>query len=425
MKNRLTIFTSGITLLFLLTLVLFSGCSKDNDTIDPEPKNYDAYVSHNFVLSYTSETASLLFKILETSYPEVSGLLDNVQYNVNVYNVTYNTMFQGEEIEASGLVCIPVSDGGNFPMLSFQNGTNTAHDEAPTKNLHSELFKFLHITASVGYIIIIPDYIGFGKSEQFVHPYLHKESTVLSVENLIVAVTEMMTDDLIDVDWDEDLYLMGYSQGGWSTMCTHRDISEKTNLPFNVTASACGAGPYSLSTVQDFMFEDITYPQPVYMAYSGISYHELGLISNPLSDYFNEPFATQLPTYFNGEYSNGEINEMLNDTVSVLVANSFLTGINSNPLYQDFRDAMNDNSVEGWNSMEPIRVYHGTSDTYVPIETSEQIYNEFVTVGTDNMVTLIPLPGLNHTTAIIPMALDALLWFTDMEQKSSNIVISE
>ena len=325
-------------------------------------------------------------------------------------------MFQGEKIEVSGLVCIPVSDEGIFPIVSFQNGTNTAHNEAPTKNISGDLFKYLQSTSSTGYIMLIPDYIGFGKSEQYVHPYLHKESTVKSVENLIVATKEMIASNLINVGWDQSVYLMGYSQGGWATMCTHYDINEKSNLSFKVNASSCGAGPYNLSLVQNFMFEGPTYPQPVYMAYSVVSYHSLGLITNPLSDYFNEPYATDLPTYFTGIYSNGEINTMLNDTVDVFVAEPFLTGINTSPEYKDFRDAMSDNSIAGWNTKEPIRLYHGTIDNYVPPTTSELIFSEFEAAGTTN-VKYFPLPDMGHTSGSIPMVINSLIWFNELEAK--------
>ncbi|NQU34828.1 MAG: hypothetical protein HQ521_16490 [Bacteroidetes bacterium] len=410
----------SVIIFFISSVLLLPSCSKDkNDDL----VTYNSYVSHELVVTYTSSGIKQLFQNLSVLYPEVAPIVENVQYNVGVYNVTYKTMFQGEEIEASGLVCIPVSDNGSFPMISFQNGTNTAHDEAPTKDINNVLFKYLQSTSATGYIMLMPDYIGFGKSEQFVHPYLHKESTVLSVENLIIATKEMIDGKLVSVSWDNDLYLMGYSQGGWATMCTHKDITENTNLSFGIKASACGAGPYDLSVVQNFMFEGVTYPQPVYMAYSGVSYHSLGLITNPLSDYFNEPFATQLPSYFTGAFSNGEINDKLNDTVTVLVAESFLSGINTDPKYNDFRNAMNNNSVFGWNTIEPIRLYHGTSDNYVPPSTSELVYSEFEAAGAGSNVTYTPLPGLTHSTAAIPMILDALLWFNELEQKSGEIVM--
>ena len=401
----------------LLSAAFLSGCKKNTLPPDPEPKTYDAYVSHEYVATYSSVMINNMYSTLALSYPDAAPLTGKVQYDVNVYKVVYKTPFQGNEVEASGLLCIPLSSGNSFPMISFQNGTNTSHANAPTKNLADPLFQYLHATASMGYIMLIPDYLGFGASEQIMHPYLHKKSTVASIENLIVAASEMMDDNLITVKWNKELYLMGYSQGGWSTLCTTYDINKVASLPFKVKASVCGAGPYSLSIVQNFMFENLTYPMPVYMAYSGVSYHQLGLVSNPLTDYFNNPYADNLPSYFNGQYNGEEINELLNDTVSVLIAPPFLNGINTDPAYEDFRNAMADNSISGWNTSIPIHLYHGTADIYVPKTTSEHVYQEFVDAGASNNVTYYPLDGLDHTTGAVPTILNALLWFNQLEKK--------
>jgi len=405
-------------LFIILTLVLFnSGCKKNTLPPDPEPPTYLSYVSHKYIATYSVDMIKNMYTTLQLAYPDAAPLTEKVQYSVNVYKVVYKTPFQGNEVDASGLLCIPLASGGTFSMISFQNGTNTAHADAPTVNLSNPLFQYLHATASMGYIMLIPDYLGFGESEQMLHPYLHKKSTVESIENLVVAVSEMMTDNLITVQWNNNLYLMGYSQGGWATLSTTYDINQVASLPFKVNAAACGAGPYSLSVVQNFMFENITYPKPVYMAYSGISYHELGLITNPLTDYFNEPYADNLPSYFNGQYNGDEIDQMLNDTVAVLIAPSFLNGINTDPAYEDFRNAMADNSISGWNTSIPIHLYHGTADTYVPSTTSEQVYQEFVDAGAGNNVSYYPLSGLDHTTGAVPTILNSLLWFNQLEGK--------
>lgn len=406
--------TSTYLLLFLIsTSILFlPSCSKDSD---PDPIDYEHYISHELLVSYTSDGIKNLFQQVQIIYPEVEALSEHIQYDVNVYEITYSTEFLGEEIEASGLVCIPVSDNGVFPIISFQNGTNTAHNEAPTKDYSSLFFKYLESSSSMGYIMLLPDYIGFGKSEQIIHPYMHKESTVTSVENLILATGEMISNNIVETKWNNDVFLVGYSQGGWATLTTHRYLTQKEGLPFEVIASSCGAGPYNLSVVQNYMFEDITYPQPVYMAYTGVSYQSLGLISNPLTDYFNEPYATPLPSYFDGSKSNGQINELLNDTVSVLVANSFLTGINTDPLYNDFRAAMENNSVAGWNTTQPIHLYHGTVDNYVPPTTTELVYQEFIDAGASDMVTYFPLENMDHSSAAIPMVVNSLIWFNEIK----------
>ncbi len=410
----------GITILFAILIFIVPSCSKDNTA---EPIVYTTYVSHELLTSYSSAGTKTLFQIIQGTNPEVSNLIDKIQYDVSVYKVIYLTPFKGELIEASGLVCIPVTDGGDFSMISFQNGTNTAHDAAPTSDYTNILFKYLESSASLGYIMLIPDYIGFGSSKQFVHPYLHKESTTSSVENLIVAAGEMINSGIVSTTWDNEVYLMGYSQGGWATLATHKYLAQKEELTFDVKASSCGAGPYNLSTVQNFMFSGTTYTQPVYMAYTGISYKSLGLISNPITDYFNEPYATPLPSYFNGTKSNGQINSLLNDTVSVLVANSFITGINTDTLYHDFREAMNNNSVYGWNTTEPIQLYHGLADALVPPTTTIDVYQEFMDAGASENVTYIPFPDKNHTSVAIPMVINSLVWFNELENNSTKLAL--
>ena len=407
--------TYKTSIFFLLAFLLASGCKKDDPTPEPEPEIYVSYVNHELVKTYTSAELQSMYTTMETFYPEVSALTALVKYGVNVYNVTYKTPFQGNEIEVSGLLCVPMSSETTYPMISFQNGTNTSHAKAPTQDLSNYFFQALHGSAAMGFITLIPDYIGFGKSSNIVHPYLHKESTILSVENLVVAASEMMDSTIIETKWNDKLYLMGYSQGGWSTLCTHKDIANNNSLNFGITASACGAGPYDLEVVQDFMFQNITYPQPVYMAYTSVSYSELGLITNPLTDYFNEPYASDLPSYFNGQFTNEQINDKLNDTVAVLINENFLNGFDTSPDYKEFRDAMADNGVSGWATAQPIRLYHGTSDTYVPNSTSEQVYQEFVEHGATGNVSYFPLEGLDHGTAAVPMVVDALIWFNELE----------
>lgn len=394
------------------SVLFLPSCKKDDGE---DPIVYSTYVSHESLTALTSSSVKLLFESIAGTYPQIEPLISQIEYNVKVYKVVYKTPFQGEVIEASGLICIPVSTDGVFPLISFQNGTNTAHNEAPTVDYSSILFRYLESSASMGYIMLIPDYIGFGSSDEFVHPYLHKSSTVTSVENLILATKEMIDNSLINTQWNNEAYLMGYSQGGWATLSTHKYMVEKPDLSFEVKASSCGAGPYSLSVVQDFMFEYELYPQPVYMAYTAVSYSSLGLVTNPLTDYFNESYATPLPTYFNGNMSNGQINEMLNDTVAVLVNSSFLSGVNTDPLYKDFKDAMSNNSVVGWNTDQPIHLYHGTADNYVPPTTTELLYQQFMDAGASEKVNYFPLENLDHGTAAIPTIVSSLIWFNEVK----------
>ncbi|HDJ34282.1 MAG TPA: phospholipase, partial [Bacteroidetes bacterium] len=99
-----------------------------------------------------------------------------------------------------------------------QNGTNTLLDNAPSTNPNYELYQLLQSVASMGYVVVIADYIGFGASEQIFHPYLHRESTVQCLVDMLRAVDEFWEDVSTEITPLNSYYLIGYSQGGWSTL---------------------------------------------------------------------------------------------------------------------------------------------------------------------------------------------------------------
>ena len=109
--------------------------------------------------------------------------------DVDVYKMIYLTEINGDDIEASGLVCIP-SEAGSYPVLSFQNGTNTKHSDAPTEKVSDVSYTLVEAIASMGFIVVIPDYPGFGSSAQIPHPYLIAEPTVQAIVDMFRAVKE-------------------------------------------------------------------------------------------------------------------------------------------------------------------------------------------------------------------------------------------
>ena len=97
-------------------------------------------------------------------FPHLSRpLMSKIEYTVQVYKIEYSTKFQGDDVVASGLVCVPQGDGEEeFPVMTYHNGTNTEHSNAPSENPGNILYKSLQFMASTGFIVAIPDYLGFG-----------------------------------------------------------------------------------------------------------------------------------------------------------------------------------------------------------------------------------------------------------------------
>jgi len=184
MKSNPTLRT---LLLLALPLVLIQSCRKD-DPVDPFADN-TFLVSSKVEMMRTKENIISVLTLAATQYSAAAEIIPDVISGVNVYSVTYNTEFRGEPVLASGLICAPTAPG-TYPILSFQNGTNTLHSAAPSADPENLGYQMIEYIASAGYVVIMPDYLGFGASSAMVHPYLHKESTVGSVLDMLRAVAE-------------------------------------------------------------------------------------------------------------------------------------------------------------------------------------------------------------------------------------------
>ena len=87
------------------------------------------------------------------------------RYAVTSYRLDYlTTDADGREVRASGMVSVPQKPAGaKSPLLSYQHGTIFRDAEAPSNNaVASEVAVVL---ASLGYIVLAPDYVGFGSSK--------------------------------------------------------------------------------------------------------------------------------------------------------------------------------------------------------------------------------------------------------------------
>lgn len=404
----------------LKSLVIFSlivslaSCDLINNTDEPTPVD-EFLVSYDRQRSLPLSIIKLGLESQINDYPEIEPLINKMEHSVSVYVITYNTTFKGEPIIASGMVAVPSTSEIEFPVISFQNGTNTLHSMAPSVNPDNELFLMLEFISSTGFIISVPDYLGFGASDNMFHPYMHKESTIQAVTDMLRAVKELINNHLF-TEMSNDLYITGYSQGGWATMQLQKAIEDQYSSEFNLKASACAAGPYDLNYINNFVLEQETYPMPYFLGYVFNSYINLGLISNPASDLFMSPYDNVVTSYYDGTYSGDEINDALTTSVDMLFTEDYRINANTDAKYSSIVNSMSDNSISAWNTTTPMRIIHGTSDEFVPQEVSLNIYQDFLAKGVStNQVKYIPLAGLGHTSGIIPAELKAITWFLDLK----------
>lgn len=406
---------STIVLITIITVLLFNRCEKNNNNTEP-PKTNNYLIDYQQAGYYSINTIKGLMSTLAGSYPDINGLADNTGYNVLIYKIDYKTHFLDSTITASGLVCVPVASQ-EFPVISFQNGTNTLKSNAPSMNPTNSLYLLLELMAGNGYVIVIPDYIGFGASADILHPYYDRVSTDNAVTDMIKASYELLNDAAVSAKSNGNQYLMGYSQGGWATLSALDEIENGNDTAISVKATSCEAGAYDMMSVSDYILQQDTFPGPLYLPYFIYSQQQMGTISDPLTKFFKEPYAGRIPVLFDGSYSNAEVDAQLTDTIANLVTDNLRNNLGNGTDFSELRNLLTENSVTAWKTKSLINFYHGTADLNVPPEQSDEIYAGFQNQGVSDKVNLYKLDGLNHETGIIPWGIMTINWFNSLEKK--------
>ncbi len=405
---------------FVLGLILFAGifvfqgCKKDS-TPNEQPAN-EVLVTYQKILIHQIDAIKQDLGGWKDLYPDAIPIINKTVYAVDVYKITYKTTYKGAAVTASGLVCLPQSDA-SFPIVSFQNGTNTSKSACPSESPTSYYFQLMEYMAGNGYIITIPDYIGFGASAQILHPYYDRETTDRAVIDMIRACHELLAEKDITVKYNGENFLMGYSQGGWATLSALKTIeaNNKTDIP--VKATSCGAGAYDLISMSDYVLAQPVFPGPLYLPYFIYSQQLFGAHSDPLSKYFREPYATRIPQLFGGTYTNTQVNAQLNDTIAVLLKSSMISDFDTGADFAALRSLLIKNSVTAWMPASKINFYHGTADMNVPPVQSQLIYNSFAALGAGaDKIQFISLPGTDHELSLLPWGLKTINWFNGLKK---------
>jgi pimeloyl-ACP methyl ester carboxylesterase len=401
-----------IFLPLLLLIVVANSCEKDKDQ-----SNYKYLESYELLKSYTPEQVQTILIIGSIIYPEIDTLISTSAYGVDVYSVKYKTTFKDSSIFASGIVSVP-KEAGNFPIVSFQNGTNTCNSNAPSENSGDQFLQLISIAAGNGYIVTIPDYIGFGESSQILHPYHHRESSDRAIIDLIEASEELISTKEVIASSNGNLFLMGYSQGGWATFSVLDNLEKNPIEGLTPVATSLGAGAYNIYKMGKYIVSLDEYPNPFYLPYFIQSRRANGFMSGELSTYFKEPYASTIPGLFNGTICNTEMNAELPTKMSDLLTSDLISNFETASQFEPLRQELTNNSITPWNVKTPLLIYHSKGDKSVPYFESEDLYNGLLQAGVNSSnikYFLIDNPDLDHGDAIIPWGIQTLAWFGSLK----------
>ncbi len=387
--------------LLLVYLFVSAGCQKETTEIaSPQISEKDNFVS-------AEQLAVVPRNVLQTlaTSQGYATFAPQIKYDVAIYNFVYNTTYKGQEVKASGLLAVPQNMITPAPLLSTQHGTMFLDTDAPTN--FPNTFSGFELFASTGFITLIPDYLGYGISKDIFHPYYDQKHSGLVVVDMIKAAKSYAKKQ--EIKLNDNLFLVGYSEGGYVTMAAQKEIETHPEHELNVTASAAGAGGYDLTGMLAAVTSGQPYGNPSYLAFVLQSYNTTYNWNRPLTDFFREPYASRIPELFNGTSGGSIINNSLAKNPADLFNPTFYANLKKPEGEQVLKQALVDNSFLNWVPKSPTRLYHGTADQSVFFNTSQTVYDRFKVAGAPD-VTLIPIPGGTHSSSLEPMVLSVIPW---------------
>ncbi len=380
------------TIFISTNIILVVGCGNINRPADTKVKGGEV------VVNFSS-------KMMKDSLLE-KGLIDKNQvvFGYKAYKIPYTTTDeQGEEVEVSGLFVIPtgvpnaISKLG-FSMVSDDHGTIFANSDAPSviaSNSGTPDGASILLTSLGGFATLQPDYIGFGDSYQkHYHPFVLKKSLASTTIDFIKAVKNFAYNNNIILN--SQLFLTGYSEGGYASMATLQKIEEDRELTVDMAIPM--AGPYDVNLTAFGILSSSKLSVPSFMADFGYAYAKA--YNQEVSTVLNEPYASILPTLIDGSKTR----EFIDPELSYDTTGS--TGL-FNPTFVDsffkdnnfwFRDAVVENTVSNWSPQTSVRLLHCQGDDVIPYAISQITEAKMQGMGAKD-VRLIPIEkelGLDH-----------------------------
>ncbi|MBU1352242.1 MAG: S9 family peptidase [Gammaproteobacteria bacterium] len=321
---------------------------------------------------------------IATALADEESLAEGVvpRYSVASYRLEYlTTDADGKEVRASGLVSVPQKPAGSkSPVLSYQHGTIFRDAEAPSNNaVASEVALVL---ASLGYIVLAPDYVGFGASKGTPHPYLLSAPSAAATADFLTAARTWRGQ--ANVADNGQLFLTGYSEGGYVTMATHRALQMGGSPHLQqLRLVVAGAGPYNVQTTMDGLVDVVRNEQPL-----------IGALINP-------GFLRYLGGSVQREVRRLLLRALIPGDADVAYDTRFIDRF----LADDVRALSDISSVYDYKPNVPVRLYHGRNDRTVPYASSVTTLRAMQNRGAGDLVSLTDCraqPVAGHLECVPP-----------------------
>lgn len=364
-----------------MAVVVNTGCTgKDRIILEKKDTITQYLVSFEKKLTFTEQQLK--------SKSGIAALY--IKNGFSAYRITYKTHnVDGKEVVASGAILVPDVKGA-LPLMNYNHGTIFPDNERSAPGYLSQYNNEVllgGLFCSMGYLMVMPDYIGYGSTKNLKHPYCDYNSIAATCIDMLRATKEFC--DSQDIKLNNKNFFTGWSEGGGVALAVVKSIEENFANEFAVTVAAPMAGAYYISGFAEHVISSKQdFPYINSYAWVLTSYNWVYNINKPLSYYFNEPYA--------GRLENNPVAAITytpDNLFTPTFKKNFSTGGDA-----ALKNALQQNDLWNWKPRSKIVLCHGEKDNYVPFFNSEKVYKAMKEKGAD--VTLAAYPGKGHSNCL-------------------------
>ena len=249
-------------------------------------------------------------------------------------------------------------------ILLYNHFTIYATTQAPSRGA----VEFPTGAAFTNFIVVAPDYYGFGITEKKPQAYCISRANGRASLDAYLAAKRLIED--LKVKKGDDFVIAGYSEGGQTTMSVLREISER-HSEIKVKRAFAGDGPYDINSMYDAITKGTT-EMPSTVCNVLYAYNHFFNLGYDIHDYLKDPVAKNFNEWFlSKKYKRRALDEEL---IKTKKTSDFCTEavLNTNSdLSRRFKEAFSaDALTSGWTPRSDfdVMLFHDTNDDVVPVE---------------------------------------------------------
>lgn len=393
-------------------LLSLSACRKQDDlSIRDQYGNPVAERGH----------VAALEKIGTIDLTSLRNLFTRFHYNdikvcneVVVYRLTYSSVYgvgntprNTQAImllpaEKSVTYMLEYTHGAALPIDMFYPTVPSQYNMELSEVVYKEIVKICIPMAANGYSVVMPDYMGYGITNDLDHPFVYNRE--LFKANLDAARAMKSALDSLGYAFDDRLFLAGWSEGAGTALASMNYIEADYSSEFDIVAMSGLAGPYSFeSSINDlfshpnrraFAMPLYTWPAYVINKFSGLN--------RPTDQIFSYKVVDQESAIASSIYT----------TPSEVFQRYFMDCILDGSDTDFIEEIVGNTFSYGWKPEGKVFLHHGDNDPVVPYYNSKETYDNLKAMGAD--ITLYTYSGGDHGSAIDDFAQTTIIDFNKL-----------